>query len=235
MARRAAATKRTAAAEAVAAVTESPRRLDGRSRGSYSPLRPTVLLSNVDTPTPDVLRVLVENHARFLAFLERRVESRDVAEDLLQEALVRGYDRSGAVEGADRESVIAWFYRVLRNALVDHYRRRGAEDRALARMAAETGDGVVPAVDEELMHTVCECVTSLLETLKPEYATALRRVELDGVPVHAFAKELGITPGNAGVRVHRAREALRRQVVKSCGTCTLHGCLDCRCGAPRTR
>jgi len=74
-------------------------------------------------------------------------------------------------------------------------------------------------------------VASLAETLKPEYAVALRRVEVDGATLRAFAEEQGITPNNAGVRLHRARLALRRQVAKSCGTCATHGCLDCQCRA----
>jgi RNA polymerase sigma-70 factor (ECF subfamily) len=39
--------------------------------------------------TPEVVAVLVENHRKFLAFLERRVGSRDIAEDILQDAFVR--------------------------------------------------------------------------------------------------------------------------------------------------
>ena len=45
--------------------------------------------------SPGVVRVLVANHARFLAFLERRVGRRDVAEEILQEAFVRGITRGG--------------------------------------------------------------------------------------------------------------------------------------------
>jgi hypothetical protein len=30
--------------------------------------------------------------------------------------------------------------------------------------------------------------------------------------------------------VFRAREALRKQVAVSCGTCAEHGCLNCTCG-----
>jgi DNA-directed RNA polymerase specialized sigma24 family protein len=77
---------------------------------------------------------------------------------------------------------------------------------------------------------VCACVLSLVDTLKPEYGAAIRRVDLDGVSVRGYAEEAGITPGNAGVRLHRAREALRRQLARGCGTCLMHGCLDCRCG-----
>lgn len=80
------------------------------------------------------------------------------------------------------------------------------------------------------MNTVCECATALLDTIKPEYAEALRRVELDGVSVKDFARELDVTPNNASVRLFRARGALRRQVERACGTCAKHGCVDCTCG-----
>lgn len=179
--------------------------------------------------SPEVVAVLVENHRRFLAFLEQRVGSREVAEDLLQDAFVRGLPRAGQLR--DEESVIAWFYRSLRNALVDHWRKRGAEERAIARAALEA-DPVEPAVDDALMVTVCACATALLETLRPQYAEALREVDLGGKSVKAWADAGGITPNNASVRLFRAREALRQQLIRSCGTCADHGCLECTCGGP---
>jgi len=46
---------------------------------------------------------------------------------------------------------------------------------------AEIGDGAEPAVDADLMNTVCACATSLLDTLKPEYADAQKALsELRG-------------------------------------------------------
>jgi RNA polymerase sigma factor (sigma-70 family) len=176
--------------------------------------------------TPDVMRVLLDNHARFLAFLERRVGSRDVAEDVLQEAFVRGLDHSESLRSA--ESATAWFYRVLRNAITDHFRRLDSQGRALERFAAESESSEGP-IDKELESVVCQCVVSLVDTLKPEYAQALRRVELDGMSIRGYAEEAGITTGNAGVRLHRAREALRKQLVRACGTCVSHGCFDCQC------
>ena len=177
--------------------------------------------------TPEVLNVLVENHRRFLTFLERRVGSREVAEDILQDAFVRGL--ASATQLRDEDSVIAWFYRSLRNALVDHWRRRASENRTIERAAAVAEDSAQP-VDEELMTTVCACAGELLDTLKPQYAEALRRVDLGGESVKAFAAASGITANSASVRLFRGREALRKQVQRSCGTCADHGCLDCTCG-----
>jgi RNA polymerase sigma-70 factor (ECF subfamily) len=180
-------------------------------------------------PAPEVIEVLIENHRRFLAFLERRVGSREAAEDILQDAFVRGLTRGAQLDHT--EAAVPWFYRVLRNAIVDHWRRRGAERRAVDRAAGlAAGDGAEP--DHELMDTVCGCLASLVETLKPEYAEALRRVDLAGASVKAFAEAAGITANNASVRLHRARAALLEQVRRSCGTCAEHGCLECHCGGP---
>ncbi len=132
-----------------------------------------------------------------------------------------------------RETAIGWFYRVLRNAIVDARRRQAATARRLERLAADPTAS--EARDDELHRVVCKCIGELARTLKPEYADALRRIEIDGVSVKDYADQTGISSGNAGVRVFRAREALRRQVARSCGTCADHGCLDCTCGAPAAR
>ncbi len=182
--------------------------------------------------SPAVVDVLVANHRRFLAFLERRVGSREVAEDLLQDAFVRGLARAGQLR--DQDSVVAWFYRSLRNALVDHWRRRGVEQRAIERVASAAAESV-PGVDAELMDEVCTCASQLLPTLKPEYADALRIVDLAGGSVKAYAERAGITANNASVRLFRARDALRRQLERVCGTCSIHGCLDCTCDEARRR
>lgn len=175
----------------------------------------------------DVIAALVGNHRQFLGFLERRVGSRAVAEEILQSAFVKTLEKGGALQ--DGEGAVTWFYRLLRNALVDHYRRQAAEGRALEREAREASE----ATDPELKTAVCACVGELLPTLKPEYADLVRKVDLEERGVPDVAKEAGITANNAGVRLHRARQALKKQLERSCGTCATHGCLDCSCKKAR--
>lgn len=174
---------------------------------------------------------LLEGRRIFLAFLERRVGSRAAAEDILQEAFVRGMRHADSLRS--QESAVAWFYRLLRNAIADHFRRRRSEERALARLAAEAP--AEAAAERDLEDAVCACVRALVDTLKPEYASALRRIDLDGASLAAYAAEVGITANNAGVRAHRARLALRRQVEKSCGVCATHGCHECACRGDHAR
>ena len=174
--------------------------------------------------SPEAIAQLVKGHRDFLAFLERRVESRAVAEDILQAAFTRGLERGGDVQN---EKVIAWFYRVLRNAVIDHYRQRSTTARAMEAWGREFPDVQEP--EAELRQEICKCVSSLLEALKPEYREALRIVDLEEGKLKDLAQQSGITAENAAVRVHRARAALRRQIERACGTCAVHGCLDCSC------
>ena len=174
-------------------------------------------------PSAEVVATLVANHRAFLAFVERRVGNRDVAEEILQNAFVKNVEKFDMV----RDTAVGWFYKVLRNAIIDHRRRNSVAEKRLESFAidVEAND----TRDDELHNAVCHCVTELASTLKPEYAEALRRIEVEGASVKEYAEQLGISRSNAGVRVFRAREALRKQVVRSCGTCADHGCLDCTC------
>lgn len=175
--------------------------------------------------SPEVVARLVASHREFLGFLQARLSNRAVAEEILQSAFVRALEKGGSIR--DAESAVAWFYRLLRNALIDHYRRSASEGRALDRQALEA---LLPP-EEALQTAVCACMGTLLPTLKPEYAEVLRRVDLDQAPLSEVASELQITTNNATVRLHRARQALKRQLERSCGTCATHGCLDCSCDA----
>jgi RNA polymerase sigma factor (sigma-70 family) len=172
-----------------------------------------------------VLTRLLQQREHFLRFLRRRVDSTATAEDILQSAYLRAMEQTSNLRRD--ESAIAWFYSILRNSVIDYYRHRAAEDRALERWAEdlnrEAGD------DARTREIVCACIDDVLHTLKPTYAEILRDVDLAEGSLQAFALKAGITQSNATVRVHRARQALKKQLTLVCGTCSKHGCLDCRC------
>jgi RNA polymerase sigma-70 factor (ECF subfamily) len=172
-----------------------------------------------------VVLTLVKNHRRFLSFLTNRLGNRADAEEILQAAFVKSMEKSDSLR--DSETVVAWFYRLLRNAAVDHYRHKDAERRALKRLAGMSPDAETPEPDFE--NAVCQCVNDLLPTLKDDYSTLVTRVDLEGASIAEVAAELGMTPNNTRVKLHRARTALRKQLELSCGSCVEHACLDCDC------
>jgi len=175
------------------------------------------------------LALLLENHRAFLRYLERRVGDRELAEDILQDAFTKVMDRPD--QAPTDEGVVPWFYRLLRNAAIDQFRRRGAANRAIDAFAHELEAHVAP--EPELEAEICACVTRLAGSLKEEYAEALRVVDVQGTTVKAFAEQRGLSANNAGVRVFRAREALKKRVTETCGTCAEHGCRDCSCQTRR--
>ncbi|MFQ5528118.1 MAG: RNA polymerase sigma factor [Thermoanaerobaculia bacterium] len=159
------------------------------------------------------IRTLVNSQDRFLSFLERRVKGREAARDILQRAYVIGLERQETLR--DPERVVPWFYRVLRNAVIDHYRHEGAEKRALERLGAEQAVG--NRLEPELERQICSCISDLIPELRPEYAQLIREVDLEEGEIAAIAERLRITPNNARVRLFRARRALRKALTESCG------------------
>jgi DNA-directed RNA polymerase specialized sigma24 family protein len=112
------------------------------------------------------LQRLMEHRSELLAFLRKQGASDAEAEDLLQSSLVRGLEpwRSPPAD----ESVVPWFYRVLRNALIDQARRASAAGRALERYARE-----VPDVEPEIVR---DGRRALQRLLLPAERRCVRRV-----------------------------------------------------------
>ena len=178
---------------------------------------------------PEILSHLLSRESDFRSFLRRRVADDALAEDLLQQSFMRAVQQEHRVK--QPEQVVTWFYRILRNATVDYYRARAADDRKLEAFVQElaaTGTDRTPALDE-LRPTICACLQRLLPDLRPAYADLLNRIDLEGESPASVAKQLGVTPNNLTVRLHRARQALRKSLEESCGICTKHGCLHCTC------
>jgi RNA polymerase sigma factor (sigma-70 family) len=178
---------------------------------------------NEQTSNAELVERLTAQRDRFIHFLASRVEDKSTAEDILQSAYLKAIERGSEIR--KDESSVAWFYRILRNAVVDHYRRRASRDAAHEAFAAEVPETHVP----EIQATVCQCIGDVIENLKPEYRAAIEQVDLGESPVEVFAQSEKISPNNASVRLHRARKAVARHLRSVCGACAEHKCLDCSC------
>ncbi|HZC23442.1 MAG TPA: sigma-70 family RNA polymerase sigma factor [Candidatus Binatia bacterium] len=171
----------------------------------------------------ELIQQVTAQREKFLGFVASRVEDRTTAEDILQSAYLKAVERGSDIR--DGESTVAWFYRILRNAVVDHYRRRASRAKVHAAFAAEMPEAYEPKIKA----TVCECIGSVIEDLKPEYRSAIEQVDLGETPVEAFAQSEQISANNASVRLFRARKAVAKHLKTVCGACAEHKCLDCTC------
>lgn len=166
---------------------------------------------------------LVAQHHAFRSFVARRVRDEQSAEDILQSACAKTLERQHQIR--NEESVVPWFYRVLRNTIADYYRRAAVDERRLRY----DNDADFPLAAPQLQKTVCECVLVALDSLKSDYANAIRQVDVAGTAVRVFAQHEGTSSDNASVRLHRARKALTKQIIGTCGVCAEHKCIDCDC------
>ena len=171
------------------------------------------------------LATLEAHRGQLMSFVRRRVGDSDVAEEILQEGLLRSLrsDKEPSTEG-----LLPWFHQILRNLIIDHYRKAGAEQRKL--------DSAIVQLDQDMKESateqeLCQCFMDLLPALKPEYAELIRRIDLGEESPDQVAASLGIEKNNLKVRRHRAKNSLKEHLIKACRLCARHGCLDCDCSS----
>ena len=177
-------------------------------------------------PSPAVNQHLLAGRPQFLSYLRRRLGSLDEAEDALQDFSLKAIRAARSVDQDDR--IDAWLGQILRHTLIDHYRRRAVRHRAetayaqeltIAEAAPEPGRG----------NDVCRCLQAALPRLRQEHAEILRRADLQEEPRAHIAADLGLTTNTLNVRLHRARQALRQELERSCPDCRNGDFMECAC------
>lgn len=180
-----------------------------------------------------VVSVLVDNHRIFRNFLTRRLGSVSDAEDVLQDFCLKVLSHQDQLRQVD--SLVAWLYTILRSSLADFYRRkerRGKMSEAFATEVKTTGE--VSKIDD-LHDSLCACLHALLPALRPDQAELVSRIDLEEEERASVAAELDISLGTLAVRLHRARQVLRRSLLTSCASCIKHGFDDCGCKSGRKK
>jgi len=169
----------------------------------------------------------IEVHAEDLyRYAWSRLRDDHAAEEVVQETFLAGIKFLHQHDGSG--STRAWLIGILKRKIVDHIRRRARYDR----------DGISPDWDEpeqawfdaagnwngrgkgwlqppeaslenrELWDVVRSCLTRL----PPGQADVFTLSVMDGMESERICRELGITPANYWVRLHRARLGLAKCV-----------------------
>ncbi len=127
------------------------------------------------------------------------------ADDLVQGALLRAYERRGSFrEGADLR---VWLMAILHNHFIDQMRARKAS-QAREQAWAESNPGFAPAEGEHVVRL--EQLRGAFLALPAEQREALHLMAVEDLSVAEAATVLGIPVGTVMSRVGRARAALRR-------------------------
>ena len=168
----------------------------------------------------DAYRVLVERHSQYVYRLAYRMAgNREDAEEVVQEAFLRGYQKLSQFAG--NANFGTWVYRIAANYAIDRLRQRKNEDsrreqtKRAAAGEAET-DGLEEMKDlapspERLAGSaqLAEKMKQALETLTPAERTAIVMRHWDGCGIDEIATVLKSSTTAAKNTVFRAVQKLR--------------------------
>lgn len=169
---------------------------------------------------------LLERRRAFLEYFRHKLGNPQDAEDAFQDFNLKVIRSARSLQNAEKTD--AWLGRIMRNTLIDHYRRRATRKHAETTYAQEV-QITAYTVEETQAETPCKCLGAALLELKPEYAILLQRADLAEEPRNRIAVDLGVTANSLNVRLHRARQALKAKLEKSCPSCRDGSSMDCEC------
>jgi RNA polymerase sigma-70 factor (ECF subfamily) len=141
------------------------------------------------------------------SFIRSRVRDHAVAEDILQDVFIKIHQKLPSLRASER--LEAWVWRIVRNAIADHFRRPRRAD-------ALTGiEPAAPEPDTDLPD-LGPCVRQFLDQLQPAYRDALVLTEWQGLSQDEMGKRLGLSLSGAKSRVQRARAQLKDLLLDCC-------------------
>jgi RNA polymerase sigma-70 factor (ECF subfamily) len=143
---------------------------------------------------------LAAEYPRLVGGLALICGSRLAAEDVVQEALARAWERSERGERID--SLAGWVTVVAMNLARSGLRRRLAERRARARLTEDPARSLEADVDSQV-----DVARALAELPRRQREATVLRYYL-GLSVREVAAAMGVTEGTAKTNLFRARRAL---------------------------
>lgn len=176
---------------------------------------------------PDELAdTLAALRPRLLRFARLQLREDAAAEDAVQEALLSATLHADQFQGT--AAVATWIFAILRNKIIDEFRRRGRQP--LADIDIEQEQGFEEALDDQFddhghwtappaawmdpeasleQKRFWEVFDLCIATLPVKPARVFGMRELMGMETEEICKELDISSSNCWVLLHRARLGLR--------------------------
>ncbi len=163
-----------------------------------------------------------EVHDRFrprvLRYLTRLVGEAD-AEDATQAVMLK-VNRALPAFRAD-SSLATWIYRIATNTAMDHLRGRGVRPITEAQLESEADDlppeaQAASTENAAIREEMNACIRGFIEHLPDNYRTVMVLSELEGFKNEEIAAILELSLDTVKIRLHRAREKLRKDLEAGC-------------------
>ena len=143
----------------------------------------------------------------------RLTRSREEAEDLAQEAIVRAYEAFDRFDGSNFK---AWMLRIVTNLYINRYRQRqrgpqmaSLEDEGAIEPVATEGEEPDKLLFDNLVGAEVE---EALAKVPEDFRLAVILSDVEGLSYQEIADATGVPIGTVRSRIARGRAALRRQL-----------------------
>ncbi len=152
-------------------------------------------------------QLMVKERSALLRFLMRQGANPALAEDCLQEALVRAYRSLHTLR--DWNMARSWLFGISKNVYLNEIRRQKVRSRPLPEPSGEAE----PPADEQLVQDERrKAVVEAIEKLKPPKPEIIDLHYRKGLTLEEIAKKLEVPIGTVKTNLFRARAALRRHL-----------------------
>lgn len=147
-------------------------------------------------------------HKALKNFIALKVNSKDDADDILQDIFIRIHNKIGTLKSELK--LESWIYQITRNAIIDYYRSR-KEKVELPESLTEYN-----SFENEAIKRISPSILKMIEELPFAYKEALTLTEYEGMKQAQLANKLGVSLSGAKSRVQRARRLLKQMLLDCC-------------------
>ncbi len=160
-------------------------------------------------------QLATEHSPTLLRYLRRYVGDRTVADDLLQETLIRM--ARGLPDFAGRASVKTWAFSIATHVAVDYFRK---PDRRLhiveVNEAVDLADTDRITDERIVVDEMNSCIRRVIDSLPEDYRAALVLHDLEGLTAQQVAEICTCSLATTKIRIHRARNRLKEALQQQC-------------------
>jgi len=156
----------------------------------------------------------VDDIYRFVYF---KVSDKELAEDITSAVFLKSWDHILSNNISEFKTLKALFYRVARNLVIDHYRKKSTslekslDDDEESDIQDENFD-LEKEVDIKLEH---DRILNCMNALKDDYREILILRFVNQLSLDEIAKILGKSGGSVRITIHRALKALKELAEKN--------------------
>ncbi len=138
-------------------------------------------------------------------YLLKNVKDRDIAEDILHDALLKILEKRQTYKY--EENYDGWAFRITKNVLIDYYRKiKTNADLEIIKKDLDE--------DKDTYKNLLPALKEFIENLPEKYSKPLILSDIEGIKQELIAQQLGLSVSGAKSRIQRARKMLKEYFLK---------------------